>query len=110
MLDGSIGDLGSNQNIEESCDAEKPGDALHRRLAIEGRFGQTSANLALAQVHTDRNQQQPSEENCWNKEKDHNPDVGIIHMATNLLWQHKEPGDQSSRDQGHAQQTQPVLS
>ena len=57
VLDGPIGDLGSNQNIEDSCDTEKPGDALQRQLAIEGRFGQLSANLALAQVHADRNQE-----------------------------------------------------
>ena len=84
VLDGSVGDLGSNEDVQESRGTEKPGDAPQCRLAIEGLLGQLSANLALTQVHADRNQQQPGEEDCWKNKENHDPDVGIINMAANL--------------------------
>src|SRR5205807_1192974 len=100
--------LGSNEDVEESCGAEEPGNTTHCRLAIEACLGQFSANLALAQIDADRNQRQPSEENRWKNEKYNDAHVRIVHVAANLLRQHKEPRNQSSREQGHAQQTQPM--
>src|SRR5579864_236763 len=85
MLDCSIGDLRSNQDVQESCGTEKPGDAPQCRLAIEGLPVQPTANLALTQVDTDWNQQQSGEKNCRKNEKNNNADVGIVRMAANMV-------------------------
>ena len=55
VLDGAIGNLGSNQDVQESCGAEEPSNAAQYRPAVEGLLGQPCANLALAQVDTNRN-------------------------------------------------------
>ncbi len=110
VFDGPIGNLGSDDDVQQSCDAEKPGHPLQGELAIEDDFGQPFANLALAEIDTDRDQRQPGKEDRRKNEEDDDPNVRIIDVSANLLRQHKEPRNQGGRNQSHAQQTQPVLS
>jgi len=63
----------------------------------------------LAQIDADRNQRQPSKENFWNNEKHHNAHASIAHGGRESGAGDKEESlNQSSRAQGHAQQSQPV--
>jgi hypothetical protein len=64
MFDRPVGKLGSNQNIDQSRNGEKPSDPAKRTLPIERRFRESSLKLALAQINTYRNQDQPREEQC----------------------------------------------
>jgi ribosomal 50S subunit-recycling heat shock protein len=110
VLDSSVSDLCSDQNIQTGGNAKKPGKALQRGLAIEVGFPQPFLDIALAQVDTHRDQRQTGEENYRKNQEYDDPNVGIIDVAPHMEGQNKEPRNPRSRDQCCAYHAQPMSS
>jgi hypothetical protein len=81
---GAIGKLGSDQNVKNRGDSEKPRDALQGRLSIESGLRESFANSVLADVHANRNQDQACEKNQREDEEGDNSDIGIACMTAEL--------------------------
>jgi len=68
-------------------------------------------NSQLAPTDADGNQRQPSKENFWKNENHHKAHASIAQRGRESGAGDKEASlNQSSREEGHAQQTQPVSS
>src|SRR5215813_8531034 len=108
VLHSAIGNLGPDQNVENSRDSEKPGNTTQCRLAVERSFSQPLTNPALAEIDPDRNQNQASEENQWKNEEDDDSNVWVIDLAANLWRKDKEQRDESRSRGRTPYKTQPV--
>ena|SRR6516164_8608206 len=84
MLDGSVGELGANQNVEHPGNSQKPDESLERGFAVVGRFIQSIANCLLSEIYPNRNQSQSGEEDQGKYQEEDYPNVGIVDVATNL--------------------------
>ena len=98
VLDGSIGELGSDKHVESSSDTEEPGQSLQRGLAVESRFRRGISNLAIPEVNTNRDQQQASEKYCGKDQENYDSHVGIVDVSPDLNGQHEQPGKTSRCD------------
>ena len=91
VLDSSVSNLGPDDDVEHSDDANKPSDTTQSSLAIEARFRQSLAYLALTEEDSDGDQYQSSKKDEREDEKDDDANVGVIYMPADLQWQHEKP-------------------
>lgn len=110
VLDGPIGDLSPYNDVENSHCPNKPCNASQGVFAIKARFAQPLAYLPLAEEESDGDQCQSGKEDQREYEKDHDSNVGIVHVPADLQWQHKEPRDDRGRKKSDPDQTYPVPS
>ena len=89
VLNGAISDLGSDKDVHQRYDTEKPSQTVKCGAAIEPSSRQSLPNLPLAQIDADRNQGQAEEENDGKNQENNDSNVRIRDMPTNLLRQDK---------------------
>jgi hypothetical protein len=81
VLYSPIGNLSSDQNVEQSGDTKEQCNATYCRLAVEGGLSQSFANPHLAEINPDWNQNQSGEENQWKDKKDDDANVRVINVG-----------------------------
>lgn len=85
MLDRSIRDLGSDEQVQYCYSTKEPGQAPKCRSSIESHFCNSFPDFSFGQIEPDRNQYQSGEENHRKDEKHNNSDIGVINVAADLL-------------------------
>lgn len=110
VLDGPIGDLSPDDDVEHGHYANKPGDAPQGSFAIEAWFCQPLAYLALAEEDSDWDQNQSGKEDGREYEENDDSNVGIINVPADLQWQDEKPRNDSGCKKRDPDQANPVPS
>src|SRR5579871_695907 len=84
VADGPIGELCSEQDIQQGGQAEEPGEPFDCRTTIELGRRYLSVNLPFAEVNADRDQEESQEENGRKNKEDDNPDIRIVVAAAEM--------------------------
>jgi hypothetical protein len=84
VFNGPISDLRADEDIQKSGYAEEPGQALQSLPAIDHYFGQSLANLSLAEIDPDGDQNQAGEENRRKNEENDYSNVRVGDVPANL--------------------------
>ena len=85
VLDCSIGELGSNQEVKQCGGAEKPSYTPQCVFAIKFGLGHALKEIASAKIDTDRDDDQSGKKDCRNNEENYNPKVRIRNVSANTL-------------------------
>jgi hypothetical protein len=110
VFDRTIGDLSTDNDIDQRGDTEKPSQPLKCSPTIECRLSQFPADTLPAYADPYRDECQACKKNDGENQEDYDPDVRIIDMTPDLERQYKQPRDPCGRDQKYAGQTHPMLS
>jgi hypothetical protein len=84
VFNRTIGDLCTYKNVGQRGDAEEPSQALQRSSTIERGLSQSSADMPPAYIDPNWDEGQASKKNDRENQKDYDPDVRIIDVASNL--------------------------